>query len=505
MKKQRLLLLGVLLCSLNLIAQEDPENVFASCAEKMQRAEAIMTGIEMPLSKGEHMELINECMAIGSSEALHLYGLMHLGSYNFPTPDESVAFKYIEKAAQLGNADAMCNLAILHKMGRGTKIDFDKALELHEQAFHMGSTKSAFKIGYIYFKGLGTVDQDYDKAIEWFSKSEYPFAQHFLAICNYFGYGMPVNKEAALVLLQESPQPGSRRLHYFLNKDYEINPTADLDIEEEALVTIEEIQNEAPTIEEVVEEDAIVEENEEETIEVAAIQGNWIGKLVEFDWSKEKILRSFPAALSLATDKDTSGVAVSWEVNGEKQVDVAIPLDKSLYFDKIKMNLERLYKDAMGYDFLNYKVLSGDITRKQLGGKDYLVIDITSQVTNWKEPAPPMQLILQRKEQVVASNGEVLTDEMLEALANSKDGFISLYPNPFQTDLLIEYELETQSTISVTVHSYLDQSTITLEQGKLQDAGKYVYHLDGTNMDKGLYIVRVTANETAHTKMIVKE
>ena len=130
MKQLQLLVLGVLLSSYSLVAQEEPENIFASCAAKIQRAEAIMMGTEMPLSRNEHMELINECLEIGSSEALHLYGLMHLGSYNFPTPDEDKAFEYIEKAANLGNADAMCNLAILHKMGRGTKIDFDKALEL---------------------------------------------------------------------------------------------------------------------------------------------------------------------------------------------------------------------------------------------------------------------------------------------------------------------------------------------------------------------------------------
>ncbi len=503
MKKLQLLLMGGVLCFNSLAAQEDFESGTMTCSEKVSRAEEILRGIEISRSDDEPMSLIQECLQKNSSEAQHLYGMMHLGAYNFVTADENIAFEYIEKAALQGNADAMCNLAILHKMGRGTKIDFDKALELHEIAYDMGSTKSAFKIGYTYFKGLGTVDQDYDKAIEWFSKSEYPFAKHFLAICNYFGYGVPINKEAALMMLKESPQAGSQRLHHFLSLDTKNSTYSN--VEEETVVAAEQVENETATIQEVVDQDAIDEDNNDEELEITSILGNWSGKLVEFDWSKEKILRSFPAELELESSKDTDAVVVSWDVNDEKHNDVAIVLNKSLYFDKVEMNLERLYKDAMGYDYLKYRVLSGDIIKKRLAGNDYLVIDITSQITNWQEPAPPMQLILQKKEDVTTNNGQVLSDEMLEALANNKDGFISLYPNPFQTDLLIEYELETANTISVTVHSYLDQSTTTLEQNKLQDPGKYVYHLDGTKLKQGLYIVRVTANDRAHTKMIVKE
>ncbi len=97
------------------------------------------------------------------------------------------AFTWTKSKANNGDAEAACMLGILYKDGIGTPLNFNKARGQFQIAHALGSEKAAYSLGYLYLKGLGNIDQDYDKAIEWFKKSNYPMAKHWLAKLYYFG------------------------------------------------------------------------------------------------------------------------------------------------------------------------------------------------------------------------------------------------------------------------------------------------------------------------------
>lgn len=499
-QKLRLLIYFVLASSYSGFSQvdylsDDSEGETLSCSEKVNIAENYFRGydtIAKNIDKG--FEYLIPCLTENNSEAQHLYGLLFIGAYNAVPRDYNIGFEYIEKAAQQGNVDALCNLAILYKRGKGCDIDFDKSIEIHEEAFELGNTKSAYKLGYMYFKGLGSIDQDYEKAVEWFTKSEYPFSDFFLGVCYYYGYGVTQDKAKALDIVGSCTLPGCKRLYDSLSTDNHVI------LNEEEIDNSEEIKKGLEQTEQVV---ATEIEDEQKEFEINAIDGDWEGKLVEFDWSNSKIVRTMPVAISTKASENTI-TDFSFTLSDKTQNNIPVVLDNNLSFSNLNMNLERLYKDALGYDYLDYKINSMSVVKKKALGIDYLVLNLDTYIVNWKEPGPPIQLILKRKLNTENNNDKVISDDLISVLAEDNDGFIQLYPNPFVTNLLIEYKLEETSTVTVEVYNYLDQSGTVLEAGKLQTPNKYTYNLNGFNLKAGLYIVKVTANNQVHSKLIVK-
>lgn len=499
-QKLRLLAYFVFVSSFSGFAQLDylsdnQELESLTCTEKVRIAENYFRGYDSIAKNVEQgFKYLTPCLAENNAEAQHLYGLLYIGAYDVVPRNYEVGFEYIEKAAQQGNVDALCNLAILYKRGKGCDIDFDKSIEIHEEAFELGNTKSAHKLGYMYFKGLGSIDQDYEKAIEWFTKSEYPFSDFFLGVCYYYGYGVEKDQAKALEIVGACTLPGCQRLYQSLTTDNHVI------LNEDEIENSEEIQKELKQAEQIV---ATEVEDEEAAFEIGFIDGSWEGKLVEFDWSNSKIVRNLPAKIDIKASENTI-TEFKLTLQDTTQSNLPVVVDNNLSFSNLSMNLERLYKDALGYDHLDYKINSMNAVKKRALGIDYLVLNLDTYVKKWKEPGPPMQFILQRTLSSESQNSEILSEEIINALAEDTDGFIKLYPNPFETNLLIEYELEETSNVTVEVYNYLDQTRTVLEAGELQIPEKYTYNLNGNNLKDGLYIVKVTANDQVHSKLIVK-
>ena len=115
--------------------------------------------------------------------------------YNQTVEKSKEVFNKVLSYAIEGNSKAACIMGILYKDGIGCPIDYNKARVWFSFAYTAGSDKAAYSLGYLYLKGLGDVEQDYSKAIEWFEKSNYGMAIHWLSKCYYFGLGVEENKE----------------------------------------------------------------------------------------------------------------------------------------------------------------------------------------------------------------------------------------------------------------------------------------------------------------------
>lgn len=80
--------------------------------------------------------------------------------------DFAEAFRLFLEAAESGNSDAMCRVALMYESGIGTEYDAEKSIDWDLKAIDAGSTTSLINLG-ITYRRLG----DIRKAKYWFEKS----------------------------------------------------------------------------------------------------------------------------------------------------------------------------------------------------------------------------------------------------------------------------------------------------------------------------------------------
>lgn len=229
--------------------------------------------------------------------------------------------------------------------------------------------------------------------------------------------------------------------------------------------------------------------------------GKWKGKLVELDWSKKELVKILPLSCEFKVEDDN--VHYKWDLNKQISESTAILEDNALYFDNLNMTFDMPYSENPNSNILISQLLSSQMEFKTVNKKVYLTGSLQTFTDEWQEPGPPMYIILKQTEEV---DDEDLTAEELLALTDQKEHFITLYPNPFVSDVLIEYELENDANVNVGVYDFSGNNTaITLEQGALQTQGKHKYTFNGANLLPGMYIVRVSVNNEMHSRILIKK
>jgi len=354
----------------------------------------------------------------------------------------------------------------------------------------------------MYLKGLGTIEQDYNKAIEWFTLSDYPKAKLWLAVCHYFGYGVPQNKELAReMLLAHSDRKDFRILYEHLEATTSVLAQVISEMPDEMVTAETKKVNEILTADHSI----AIEGIEVSTTGATVLDGQWQGNLIELDWSGTRILRKFPAALALAKSDEKGLVQCTAKLHETASNDLGIALDQSLYFDTIEVQLPRIYRNHKTIPAIDYKILGADITIKQLDHVRYLTAYLDTYAEQLTEPGSPMLLVLANTN-AFANDGTAISDDILQALLAEQDGhFITLYPNPFESDLLIQYELDKDSQTSVEIYSLDGLVSETLSPAQVMAAGTQLYQFNGSELNSGLYVIRVTVDQTVHTKLVIKE
>ena len=84
--------------------------------------------------------------------------------------DNSKAVELYRKAADMGNADAMCNLGFMYEKGHGVPQDYKKAGEFYRMAIEKGNATAMSNLGEFYRDGFG-VKQDFTEAEKLFNKA----------------------------------------------------------------------------------------------------------------------------------------------------------------------------------------------------------------------------------------------------------------------------------------------------------------------------------------------
>ncbi len=64
--------------------------------------------------------------------------------------DDAEAVKWYRKAAEQGDADALCNLGLMHYHGRGVPQDFAETMKWYRLAAEQGFAEAQYKLGGMY-------------------------------------------------------------------------------------------------------------------------------------------------------------------------------------------------------------------------------------------------------------------------------------------------------------------------------------------------------------------
>lgn len=476
------LFIGYLFISISLNAQEKTLN----CEYNMQEAVFYLTKGEFE-DPQKAIEYLKPCVEAEFADAQLLMGRIYL-NYD-KEKDFKKGFHLIQKAAKQENAAAACELGILYKYGKGCALNLNQAEKWFKNADKLGNDKATYSLGYMYYKGLGTIKQDYTEAVKWFNKSNHPMAKYWLGICYYNGYGVSKDLQKANDLLKNS----------IIEEDnFENSINTNSIVNENSKILEEQIQvlnNSTVSDQEI----SIIADFTPEML-----NGKWTGTLNQLDWSNSKIEQSSPITLQLEYNEIASEVNYTWTFNGVEYSESAMYDSNTLYFENLYLSLNHLSFNNKIPNNLDYQILSSNFKLKTINENTYLTASIESFVKLWKESGSPISLVL-TKEKALTENGKEITEEILQALAIQKDSFIKLYPNPFVTDLLIAYTLEYKGQVSIEISSLDGTQRYIIETEKQQKSGDYTYYFDGSILKNGLYAISIVVNGMKNNKIIIKE
>ena len=165
------------------------------------------TGTAVDLELARHY--FEKAAELGNADALYGLGKLYL-KQEFPDYNPAKAVEYLERSAEKDNAFAKYQLGKLLCQGELVPKDIARGLPLLEELAEAGVTFASYITGKVYLKEEGW--QDIKKAILYFRQAAEDgnsFAEYQLGRIYYFGNGVRVDQEKGLEYLKEAASHGN--------------------------------------------------------------------------------------------------------------------------------------------------------------------------------------------------------------------------------------------------------------------------------------------------------
>ena len=165
------------------------------------------TGTAVDLEKARYY--FEKAAELGNADALYGLGKLYLKP-EFSDFDPAKAVEYLEKSATKGNAFAKYQLGKLLCQGELVPKDIARGLPLLEELAENGVTFASYIAGKVYLKEEGW--QNIKKAILYFRQAAEDgnsFAEYQLGRIYYFGNGVRVDRKKGLEYLKEAASHGN--------------------------------------------------------------------------------------------------------------------------------------------------------------------------------------------------------------------------------------------------------------------------------------------------------
>ena len=165
------------------------------------------TGTAVDLEKAGYY--FQKAAELGNTDALYSLAKLSLNA-DFSEYDPAKAVDYLEQAEEKGNRFARYLLGKLLCQGELVEKDIARGLPLLEELAHEGSTYGAYLAGKVYLNEEGW--KDIPKAIQYFrqaAENGNSYGAYQLGRIYYFGSGVRADREKGLAYLKESAANGN--------------------------------------------------------------------------------------------------------------------------------------------------------------------------------------------------------------------------------------------------------------------------------------------------------
>jgi len=121
-------------------------------------------------------------------------------------------FEKYARSAELGNAIAQYNLAMMYSNGESVYVDYQQAVYWFRKSAAQKFAPAQYRLGEMYYFEKGRLPRDLNKAVELFKKAADQHDQDALmnlAMLAGTGEGMPLDTEKALSWIKEACKRGN--------------------------------------------------------------------------------------------------------------------------------------------------------------------------------------------------------------------------------------------------------------------------------------------------------
>ncbi len=360
-------------------------------------------------------------------------------------------------------------------------------------------------LGYISLKNL-TTQQDFtseslaSKAKNHFEKSNLPMAKHWLAIMQYFGYGMPANRTKALEMLNDNNIYNSRVLATSLqNQNNDWIPIA----AEERLAVMDNFTNHSMP-----------------TNVIGDTKTVFDGHLIEFDWLGKGVKRHIPVQLTIEIDREvtssTKDISYIFSINdinfsGQASLKTYSWNHGISFSSSSKLELKKmpnLFQDHTDQDELTYTVQQIDLRETTINGQLALIGKLSSSNTKIKELQEfihaPIRLILY-PETSTANNNTTIALANNTANLSLDANFATIAPNPIRDHFTISYTLDITAEVEIAVFDFYGQQKLKAPTQKSEANTKQEVTINSSTLTRGTYLVQMIINGQPYSKTIIKE
>jgi TPR repeat protein len=122
----------------------------------------------------EAMEILKDMSNQNEAHASAILGLIHFHSderYGILRPDYGKSFYYFKRAAELDEDDSMLMLGLHYYNGWGVNIDKQAGAKIVEKAAELGNAEAQFKTGLRYYYGMFFPFNDKSKGMSWLQRA----------------------------------------------------------------------------------------------------------------------------------------------------------------------------------------------------------------------------------------------------------------------------------------------------------------------------------------------
>lgn len=217
---------------LNQLLKEGKKKIYLCQGEftiPICEADVTYTGISNPtvsivVDDGSNIKLgnmvLNHIKCTSDSSDILLQLGMRYKNGDGVEKDDIKAIEYLKRAAELGNAEAQCELGLYYENKfllevyedyDGAKRDYSEAVAYLEKAAEQGNARAQCHLGDCYYYNCNGFTPNYAKAIKWYRKAAEQGdmnAQRCLGHCYHFGEGIKEDRAEAVKWYRKAVEQG---------------------------------------------------------------------------------------------------------------------------------------------------------------------------------------------------------------------------------------------------------------------------------------------------------